>query len=155
MLARCAVLLTQLGRHPCPLLFRFLTPLEFALPRSLPFYIRLTHSKSFRINTSISVGSIQLKIPLKSTLMKNRGREGQLSLTRAVNQKLNKVFSPVPQPAFSNPGSSGENGTLQFPTFDPLFTAHYPLTTAHYLCATISPPHLTCTRSFRIGGCYE
>src|SRR5437867_2758865 len=42
----------------------------------------LLHLSSFRINTSGSVDSKQLYLPLESTLMKNRGRGGRLLLTR-------------------------------------------------------------------------
>jgi hypothetical protein len=69
-----------------------LTHLKSALPGSLPFYTRISHPNPFRINTFISVDPTQLKVVLKSTLMKNRGRGGQLSLTRSVNQKRNKGF---------------------------------------------------------------
>jgi hypothetical protein len=155
MLARRAVLLIQLGRHAWALFFRFLTLLESALTRSLPFHTRISRPKPFRINTSTSVDPKQLKVPLESALLKNRGRGGPLSLTRSVNQKQNKALIPVRQLVFVSPFSSGETRTLLFPASDPLFTAHYPLTTAHYLCATISPPHLACARSFRIGGCHE
>jgi hypothetical protein len=74
---------------PCPIIPS--SPLESAL-RSLPFYTPISHPKSFRCNTSISVDSKQLKVPLESTLMKKRGRGGQLSLTRSVNQNPNNGF---------------------------------------------------------------
>jgi hypothetical protein len=151
MLTRRAVRLTQLGRHPCALLFRFLTPLESTLPRSLPFYTQLSNSKPFRINTSRSVDPKQLKVPLKSTLLKNRGRGGPLSLTRSVNQKSNKQFvSQTTPPWWSSqptcPGPSGSPCPPASPT---------PCPTIPSLRATINPPHSICARSFRIGGCHE
>lgn len=69
-----------------------LTPLESTLPRRLPFHTRISHPKLFRMNTFKRVHSEQLKVPLESILLKNRGGGGQLWLTRSVNQKTNKGF---------------------------------------------------------------
>src|SRR5258708_1796683 len=54
------------------------TPLE----STRPFARFWPHLSAFRMNPSGSVHSKQLYLPLESTLMKNRGRGGQLWLTR-------------------------------------------------------------------------
>jgi hypothetical protein len=69
-----------------------LTHLKSALSESLPFHTRISHPKPFRITTLESVHSKQLKVPLESTLFRNRGGGGRLSLTRSVNQNTNKGF---------------------------------------------------------------
>jgi len=81
--------LTPLQPETCPILLPFLTSLESALPGCLPFYTRISHPKSFRSNTSKSVDPKQLKVPLKSIVLKNRGGGGPLLLTRTVNQSTN------------------------------------------------------------------
>ena len=86
------------GTQGSPYRTVLLTPLESLLPRSLPFHTRISHPKPFRITTFKSVHPEQLKVPLESPLLKNRGGGGPLWLTKSVNQNTNKGFSSRVKP---------------------------------------------------------
>src|SRR6266436_8071915 len=84
MRLRPAVLLS--AHSPDPRL-RPATPLK-SIPHFAQFW---WHLSPFRINTSGSVDSKQLYLSLESTLMKNRGRGGQLLLTRNCENDLRET----------------------------------------------------------------
>jgi hypothetical protein len=123
------------GLEPSPCPFIPLTHLKSVLPESLPFHTRISCPKPFRINTSISVDPKQLKAPLKSTLLKNRGSGGQLSLTRSVNQKPNKTFLPRATPAVRGADAAGPS-TVGRPV--PNRTDDYGLPDVYSRCAILS-----------------
>ena len=118
---------------PCPLIL--LTHLKSALPGSLRFYTRISRPKPFRINTSISVDPKQLKVPLESTLMKNRGRGDQLSLTRSVNQKPNKGVPSRRHPLSATAAATGPS-TVGRPV--PNRTDDYGLPDVYSRCAILA-----------------
>jgi hypothetical protein len=111
-----------------------LTHLKSALPRSLLFYTRISHPKPFRMNTSRSVNSKQLKVLLKSTLLKNRGRGGLLSLTKSVNQKPNKWLLSRRTPTVRGADAAGPSAVGQ-PV--PNRTDDYALPAVYSRCAIL------------------
>ena len=151
MLVRRAVLLTQLGRHVRALFFRFLTLLESALTRSLPFHTRNSYPKPFKINTSKSVDPTQLKVPLEATLLKKRGGGYRLSLTRSVNQKPNGLPSRSTT-TFAPPTRQGHRQSADLSSI-----AQTAPLCLFYIVAVLSSP--LCVRgialSSRLGGCHE